>query len=145
MRGAAALAESLRAHREEVLLYRTLATLRTDVPLAEDREALRYRGAARARLAELESVLGVFDLGRQLRMRPRKGEDDDAAPERRDGSEGDADVPRDEKPGRAVEEAWTLGAARVWLHTNSRDAPAALPNYLARGFRIVKAEFLEPS
>ncbi len=43
VRGAVALAESLRAHRDEALLYRTLATLRTDVPLAEDLEALRVR------------------------------------------------------------------------------------------------------
>jgi GNAT superfamily N-acetyltransferase len=35
----------------------------------------------------------------------------------------------------AVERAWSLGARRVWLHTCSLDDPAALPNYLARGFR----------
>lgn len=35
---------------------------------------------------------------------------------------------------RAVEEAWNAGATRVWLHTCSLDGPAALPNYLARGF-----------
>lgn len=46
---------------------------------------------------------------------------------------------------RAVEEAWALGAARVWLHTSSQDAPAALPNYLARGFRIFRTEVLEAS
>ena len=44
VRGAAALAASLRSHREEARLYRTLATLRTDVPLREDLDALRYRG-----------------------------------------------------------------------------------------------------
>ena len=48
VRGAAALAASLRAHREEARLYRTLATLRTDVPLPEDLEALRYRGERHA-------------------------------------------------------------------------------------------------
>lgn len=42
---------------------------------------------------------------------------------------------------RAVEEAWrTRGAARVWLHTCTLDDPAALPNYLARGFAEVKRE-----
>lgn len=46
---------------------------------------------------------------------------------------------------RAVEEAWALGAARVWLHTSSNDAPAALPNYLARGFAIFRTELHEPS
>jgi GNAT superfamily N-acetyltransferase len=35
----------------------------------------------------------------------------------------------------AVEKAWSLGARRVWLHTCSLDDPAALPNYLSRGFR----------
>jgi GNAT superfamily N-acetyltransferase len=41
---------------------------------------------------------------------------------------------------RAVEEAWAMGANRVWLHTCTLDSPHALPNYLARGFRRVKAE-----
>jgi GNAT superfamily N-acetyltransferase len=35
----------------------------------------------------------------------------------------------------AVERAWSLGARRVWLHTCTLDDPAALPNYVARGFR----------
>ncbi len=34
----------------------------------------------------------------------------------------------------AVQRAWALGATRVWLHTCTLDRPAALPNYLARGF-----------
>lgn len=50
VRGAAALAESLRNHRIEVALYRTLATLRTDVPLAESVDDLRWRGAVRPAL-----------------------------------------------------------------------------------------------
>ena len=41
---------------------------------------------------------------------------------------------------RAVEEAFALGASRVTLHTCTLDAPAALPNYLARGFVIVREE-----
>lgn len=36
---------------------------------------------------------------------------------------------------RAATEAWARGASRVWLHTCTLDHPAALPNYLARGFR----------
>jgi ribosomal protein S18 acetylase RimI-like enzyme len=40
----------------------------------------------------------------------------------------------------AVEEAWRSGARRVWLHTCSFDHPAAIPNYLGRGFRIFKTE-----
>jgi GNAT superfamily N-acetyltransferase len=42
---------------------------------------------------------------------------------------------------RAVEHAWRLGAARVWLHTCSLDSPRALPNYLARGFQPFKEEW----
>jgi GNAT superfamily N-acetyltransferase len=41
---------------------------------------------------------------------------------------------------RAVETAWSLGASRVWLHTCTLDHPAALPNYLRRGFRPVREE-----
>lgn len=36
----------------------------------------------------------------------------------------------------AVRTAWERGAKRVWLHTCSKDHPAALPNYQARGFRL---------
>ncbi|NUO38317.1 MAG: GNAT family N-acetyltransferase [Gemmatimonadaceae bacterium] len=41
---------------------------------------------------------------------------------------------------RAVEEAFALGARRVVLNTCTLDAPQALPNYLARGFTIVREE-----
>lgn len=40
----------------------------------------------------------------------------------------------------AVERAWEIGATRVWLHTCTLDHPAALPNYLRRGFRPFKEE-----
>lgn len=40
----------------------------------------------------------------------------------------------------AIERAWESGARRVWVHTSSRDHLQALPNYLARGFRIYRAE-----
>jgi len=40
----------------------------------------------------------------------------------------------------ATEQAWIDGANRVWLHTCTLDDPAALPNYLARGFRPFKTE-----
>jgi GNAT superfamily N-acetyltransferase len=33
-------------------------------------------------------------------------------------------------------------APRVWVHTNTEDGPAALPNYLARGLRPFKTEVL---
>jgi GNAT superfamily N-acetyltransferase len=42
--------------------------------------------------------------------------------------------------GRAVETAWKLEPERVWLHTCTLDHPAALPNYLKRGFRPVREE-----
>jgi GNAT superfamily N-acetyltransferase len=41
---------------------------------------------------------------------------------------------------RAVEEAWAMGANRVWLHTCTLDSPAALPNYQARGFVPYRTE-----
>jgi 5'-3' exonuclease len=58
VRGAASLAGSLREHHDEALLYRRLATLRTDVPLAETVQALRWRGARRRELAALCLELG---------------------------------------------------------------------------------------
>jgi len=41
---------------------------------------------------------------------------------------------------RAVDEAWGLGTDRVWLQTCTLDHPAALPNYLERGFRPFQEE-----
>jgi GNAT superfamily N-acetyltransferase len=40
----------------------------------------------------------------------------------------------------AVEAAWDTGTSRVWLHTCTLDGPAALPNYLARGFQPYRRE-----
>jgi len=40
----------------------------------------------------------------------------------------------------AVEQAWADGAKRVWLHTCTDDDPAALPNYLKRGFKPFRTE-----
>ncbi len=40
----------------------------------------------------------------------------------------------------AVEQSWSDGANRVWLHTCTLDDPAAMPNYLKRGFRPFKTE-----
>jgi GNAT superfamily N-acetyltransferase len=37
-------------------------------------------------------------------------------------------------------EAWRPGTVRVWLHTCTLDHPGALPNYLARGFRVFREE-----
>ena len=62
VRGAAALAHSLRQHRTEVALYRLLATLRVDVPLQEAPPALRWEGARRAELEALCDELGDPEL-----------------------------------------------------------------------------------
>ena len=42
----------------------------------------------------------------------------------------------------AVDEAWRLTPVppRVWLHTCTLDHPAALANYLARGFKVTRTE-----
>jgi 5'-3' exonuclease len=62
VRGAASLAASLAAHREVAVLYRTLATVRTDVPLSEDLEALRCRGPRPDLLEALGARLGDSKL-----------------------------------------------------------------------------------
>jgi 5'-3' exonuclease len=62
IRGADRLSATLEAHREEAKLYRTLATLVTDVPLKEPLEALRWNGVPKERFlawcetADLESM-----------------------------------------------------------------------------------------
>ena len=40
----------------------------------------------------------------------------------------------------AVEQAWALGANKICLHTCTLDDPAALPNYVNRGFRLIRQE-----
>jgi GNAT superfamily N-acetyltransferase len=45
----------------------------------------------------------------------------------------------------AAAEAWRAGARRVWMHTSSLDHPAALPNYLARGFTVFRTETYDVS
>ena len=40
----------------------------------------------------------------------------------------------------AARRAWAMGARRVWVHTCDLDHPAALANYLARGFSPFKTE-----
>jgi len=62
MKRALRLAESLGSRREEVLLYRRLATLRTDVPLRETLPDLEWRGAFRERLVGLCREWGEAEL-----------------------------------------------------------------------------------
>ncbi|HEX8466034.1 MAG TPA: GNAT family N-acetyltransferase [Abditibacterium sp.] len=45
----------------------------------------------------------------------------------------------------ALRRAWSIGAARVWLHTSSLDHPHALANYQARGLRLFKTEVVAPA
>jgi 5'-3' exonuclease len=62
VRGKERLAASLRERRGEAALFKKLATLRTDVPLAEDLAALEWRGAPRARLEALLARIGALEL-----------------------------------------------------------------------------------
>jgi 5'-3' exonuclease len=58
VRGAPALAASFATHRTDAFLFRRLATLRTDVPLAESLEDLRWRGPDVAALTALAQHWG---------------------------------------------------------------------------------------
>jgi 5'-3' exonuclease len=58
VRGARALAESLASAREAAMLYRKLATLRRDVPLAETPEQLAWPGPDLLALRALAAELG---------------------------------------------------------------------------------------
>jgi 5'-3' exonuclease len=68
VRGAAGLAATLREHRSEAMAYRTLTTLRRDVPLAEELEDLRWQGVDRAAFLELCEEFGFDDV----RTRPHR-------------------------------------------------------------------------
>jgi 5'-3' exonuclease len=69
VRGAAKVAATLRSHREEALLYRTLATLVLDVPLPEkETDDLRFRGVPREAFLAWCDRLGVTSL----RTRPTR-------------------------------------------------------------------------
>jgi 5'-3' exonuclease len=63
VRGAAALAASLREHREEADLYRELATIRIDAPIPETSvEQLRWQGVPRKPFEELARQLAAPSL-----------------------------------------------------------------------------------
>ena len=58
VRGAASLARTLKEHRDEALLFRELATLRTDAPIPQrDPEELRWRGVDRPAFEALAARL----------------------------------------------------------------------------------------
>jgi len=62
VRGSAALAHNLSEQRDDAILYRTLATLRTDVPIDESLDDLRWRGPDRPALEALCEELGERTL-----------------------------------------------------------------------------------
>jgi 5'-3' exonuclease len=66
VRGASALAGSLRASRADAVLFKRLATLRTDAPLPETLEDLRWRGARREELTALCAEIGETDLPNRI-------------------------------------------------------------------------------
>ena len=68
VRGAASLAESLAPRREDAALYKTLATLRRDVPLTERLDDLEWKGARRD---ELEALCDEIGAGEFLSRVPR--------------------------------------------------------------------------
>jgi len=68
VRGADKLAATLAKHREEAALYKVLATLRTDVPLSEDLEPLRWQGVPRTAFESFCDEVAAASL----RTRPRR-------------------------------------------------------------------------
>jgi 5'-3' exonuclease len=58
VRGAEKLIATLRERMQDALLFRTLATLRRDVPLGESLEDLRYRGVPEERMAAFRAISG---------------------------------------------------------------------------------------
>ena len=62
VRGARSLAINLAEHSIEAELYRTLATLRTDVPLSEDLDDLRWLGVPRNDYVDLCDTIGMERL-----------------------------------------------------------------------------------
>jgi len=66
IRGALVLADNLRERMPEALLYKSLCTLRTDVPLCESLKDLRWRGAHRTQLQALCDRFGEKRLVEQI-------------------------------------------------------------------------------
>jgi len=72
VRGATALGQNLRTRRDDAMLYKKLATLREDVPLAESVDDLAWVGGDRDPLEEVCVHLGIRDelFDRVGRWRP---------------------------------------------------------------------------
>ena len=66
VRGASGVAERLRDRRADAFLYRSLARLRTDVPLTETLEDLRWTGSRRAELLSICAEIGEEDVAARM-------------------------------------------------------------------------------
>jgi len=66
VRGRDRLAAALRERREDARLYKRLATLRTDAPLAEGLADLEWRGAPRRELEALLARIGAPELAERV-------------------------------------------------------------------------------
>ena len=71
VRGAAALAATLASHREEAMLYRRLATVALDSPIARTLDEVAFAGVPRRRFLAWCEALGVTSL----RTRPTRWDD----------------------------------------------------------------------
>jgi hypothetical protein len=71
VRGASKLAATLQARMPDALLYRDLATLRTDADIPQSLEELEWRGAHRGPFVALCEELGFGGM----RNRPRRWAD----------------------------------------------------------------------
>ena len=58
--------EGLRDRRADAFLYRSLARLRTDVPLTETLEDLRWSGSRRAELLSICAEIGDDDVAARM-------------------------------------------------------------------------------
>ena len=65
VRSAASLSLSLEGHREDAALYKTLATLRLDVPISETVSDLEWKGAHPVMFPQLCTEIGMENLSRQ--------------------------------------------------------------------------------
>ena len=62
VRGGRTLAQNIAANREDALLYKKLATLRTDAPISESLQALRWEGVPQSEYLDLCDDLGLERL-----------------------------------------------------------------------------------
>ena len=62
VRGGKTLARNLASNREDALLYKTLATLRTDAPISESLEDVRWEGVPQRQYLDLCEELGLGRL-----------------------------------------------------------------------------------